>query len=189
MSGLDNILSRLDKECTSQCEAIRAEAEKKAAKRIEEAKEKASSILQQKMSAAQKEADIIISKADSSASANARKALLAAKVALIDGILEKALNKLHCLDEPSYFTVLGKLAEKNSLDSHGTMYLSARDLERMPASFREGLKNISISDEPSHINDGFILKYGDIEVNCSFSAMLSVSKDELKAVAGEILFG
>ncbi len=189
MSGLDNILSRLDKECTSQCEAIREEAEKNAARKIEEAKETAASILQQQMATAHKEAEIIISKAESSAAADERKTLLAVKVELINGILEKALNKLYNLDEPSYFSVLAKLAQKNSLDSHGIMYLSERDLKRMPASFKDELKNITISDEAASIKDGFILKYGDIEVNCSFSAMLGASKDELKAVAGEVLFG
>lgn len=189
MSGLDNILSRLDKECNEQCEAILEEARIKAEKTVADASAQAEADLQLKVSTAEKQAASILSKSASAAQANERRALLYAKVELIDDILNKALIKLHGLDEPSYFTVLEKLAQKNALSGKGTMYLCSRDLERLPSDFLKELSDIEISDSPVDINDGFILKYGDIEVNCTFSAMLDSSRDELKAVAGEILFG
>ncbi|MBR3766832.1 MAG: V-type ATP synthase subunit E [Clostridia bacterium] len=189
MSGLDNILSRLDKECSLACEEIIADAVSAAEKRKNEAEIKAVFFMNEKTEAAKKEAQLLIQKAHSSAAANERRILLSAKVELIEDILSKTLHKLHNLDTPSYFTVLKKLAEKNALEGKGIMYLSERDLNRMPSDFSSSLKEIEISSEPYNISDGFILKYGDIEVNCTFSAMLNSSKEELKAVAGEMLFG
>ncbi len=194
MSGLDNIISRLDKECSQQCEAILKEAEEKAAGILAETREKAEKQASEKKAAAEKQAKLTLEKAYSSASSLERKMILSEKVELIDGILEKALNKLRSLDEPSYFGVLKKLAEKNAREGKGIMYLYAGDLKRLPADFTSELVNIEISETPlpsadDSLCDGFILKYGDIEINCTFPAMLSASKDELKAVAGEILFG
>lgn len=194
MSGLDNIISRLDKECFSECEAIIKEAEEKAAAILSEAQNKTENEAAEKKTAAEKAAELTVEKAHSSAASLERKLILSAKVELIDGILEKALLKLRALDEPSYFGVLKKLAVKNTREGKGIMYLYAGDIKRLPEDFSAQLGNIEISETPlssadDSLCDGFILKYGDIEINCTFPAMLAASKDELKAIAGEMLFG
>ncbi|MBE6715858.1 MAG: hypothetical protein E7573_02955 [Ruminococcaceae bacterium] len=189
MSGLDNILSRLDNECKAVCEDIINSARSEAERIIGEAEKSAEKAFEEKTAAAKKEAELIVQKAVSASQANDRKSVLGAKVELIDDILNKALNKLYNLDEMSYFEVLRKLAVNNSLEGKGTMFLSQRDIERMPSGFADAFSDIEICREPIDIKDGFILKYGDIEVNCTFSAMMSSSKDELKSIASEILFG
>ena len=52
------------------------------------------------------------------------------------------------------------------------------------ASFPE----ITVSDTPGSLSDGFLLKYGDIEINCAFEALMSASRDDLKSIAAENLF-
>lgn len=188
MSGIDNILSRLDSECLKECEEITESAKKTADEKKLNAISEAGEVINEKTAAAKKEAETILSKAYSSAAANERRIILSAKVELIDDILNKTLIKLRNLDTPSYFTVLEKLALKNALKGKGIMYLCEKDIQRMPENFGAAFTDIEISREPYGISDGFILKYGDIEVNCTFAAMLSSNKEELKAVAGEMLF-
>lgn len=188
MSGIDNILSRLDSECLKECEEIIETAKKNAEEKKHNAIIEAGGIINEKTLSAKKEAEIILSKAYSSAASIERRIILTAKVELIEDILNKTLVKLRSLDAPSYFTVLEKLALKNALKGKGVMYLSKKDLDRLPENFGASFTDIEISRVPYGISDGFILKYGDIEVNCTFAAMLSSNKEELKAVAGEMLF-
>lgn len=188
MSGLDNMLSRLESECEKECEAIILEAEKKADAIILDASEKSEKESREKISQAQKEAQLTEEKAKSTVQSNERNGILAAKVSLIEDILNKSLVKLHTLDRNSYFSVLEKLAVKNAADSHGFMYLNERDFAEKPSDFMEKYDNIDVLCSHTLTDDGFILKYGDIEINCTFPAMLHCAKDELKALAAEILF-
>ena len=51
-------------------------------------------------------------------------------------------------------------------------------------------KNAScvISKEPADIEGGLMLIYGDIEINCSFKAIIEAESDTLKAKINDIIF-
>ena len=189
MSGLDKIISRLEQDCEKECSEIETEALSRAHRILTDAeastKEECNRILED----AEKEALLINKKAESSAMLAARRGMLEAKIAVIDETIEAAVKKLRTLDTESYFSVLAHLAKKYALAGAGVMYLSAEDKKRMPEKFRNMIDGITISDDTANIQDGFILKYGDIEINCTFNSMLNAAREDLKATAGEILFG
>lgn len=189
MSGLENIISRLNEDSSAECDKIIADAQVRAQTIRADAEKQAAKNAEKIAAANEKELELLRSKAVSAAALEERRTILSAKVELIEDVLAKALKKLHTLDTPSYFGVLKILASKNALEGKGIMMLNAEDLKRMPADFESGLRDIEVSKKPCNIKDGFILKYGDIEINCTFSAMLNSSKDDMKAIAGEILFG
>lgn len=188
MSGTDRIISRLHEECDAECKKIEALAVAEAERIIAEANEKAKSDAEAIRRNNDDEADRILDKAKSSAAMENRRAVLSAKVGMIDSIIEKALHKLHSLDEPSYFGMLKKLAQDNAEKGQGIMFLSAADLNRLPSDFTSDLADIEISSVPCDIEDGFILKYGDIEINCTLKALVNAHSDELKSYAGSLLF-
>ena len=76
------------------------------------------------------------------------------------------------------------------------MGLSAEDLERLPAGFEEALNeklkaagaSVTLNNTPAKISKGFILAYGDIEINCSFEALFEARREELKELVCGILF-
>ena len=74
---------------------------------------------------------------------------------------------------------------------------SKTDLERLPQNFLDSLEvslkdiknaSLTISEEAAQIDGGFILKYGEIEENCSFEALFIDSKDELQDKINAFLF-
>ena len=76
------------------------------------------------------------------------------------------------------------------LQEIGTMLLSEKDFKRCPSDFASRLgSNISIEGSSAVTDGGFILKYGDVEINCTLGALFTAYADELKAKASEILFG
>lgn len=188
MSGTDKIISRLQEECEEKCREIEAAALAQAEQIISEAGARAENDATAIRKDSDEKADRILDKAKSAAAMESRRALLSAKVEMIDGIIEKALNKLHNLDAPSYFAMLKNLAEKNAEPQKGIMFLSKRDLDRLPPDFAGSLTDIDLSAIPCDIEDGFILKYGDIEINCTLRALVNAHSDELKSYAGSLLF-
>ena len=95
-----------------------------------------------------------------------------------------------------YFEILKSMAEKYLLPREGEICFSKKDLERMPADFREEIKGLAqkkggtleISGEARNIDGGFILVYGGIEENCSIDAMFAEKRDELLDQVRKILF-
>lgn len=190
MSGIEKITARLLEECGAECASIEDAASLSAANTLAAAETQAGRILEEAKEKAGKDAQRIIAGAESAAEVNARRELLKAKVDLIDESLRKAQWYLHSLNTEDYFKVLFSLAARSRQSGVGEMHLNTKDLARMPASFLQQLgAGIRVSDEPYDIEDGFILVYGDIEMNCTFSALFAANREELKAKAAEILFG
>ena len=68
-----------------------------------------------------------------------------------------------------------------------------KDLSRLPAGFAEKISDatngkLKVSSEPKNIDGGFILAYGDIEINCSFDALISEKIDVIKDTLNKIIF-
>ena len=190
MSGLDNILARLQEENEAQCARIAREAEERAAEIAAAAKADGEETVRAMEADAQKEAAQIEARARSAGAMNTRQALLREKIAMIDAVLDEAKNRLRALPAEAYFNTLAAVAVKNRQPGQGTLYLNAADLARMPADFSARLGDgITVSDTPLPIEDGFLLQYGSIEFNCTLRALFDAARDPLRAQAGEILFG
>lgn len=189
MSGLDNIISRLESDCDEQCRRILADGEAQANALLKNAEKESRAECEKIVEDARRQAELTEKKAVSASALAARRKVLEAKLEILDETLESAVHKLRKLDTPSYFAVLSSLVKKYSQKGEGVLFLSESDLARMPEDFPAKLEHVSVSGTPADIPDGFILKYGDIEANCTFDAMLNASRDDLKATAGAILFG
>ena len=188
MSGLDKIIARLESDCADECDQIEIHAQADAVGIIDNAAREGKAEADRILADARSQAELIAKKAESAAAVNDRRMMLEAKVALIDEIVDAAVKKLRSLDIPSYFGVLEKLAEKYRTGASGTLYLSKADLARKPEGFLSAFPEITVADAPGDLSDGFLLKYGDIEINCAFEALMNASRDDLKAIAAENLF-
>lgn len=76
------------------------------------------------------------------------------------------------------------------------LLLNDKDLRRLPADFERRLnealeqgKRLTVSQRAAAIDGGFLLQYQDIEMNCSFSALLDARREELEDLVNRILFG
>lgn len=195
MAGLDKILQEIE-----------AGAAAEAARQIEEAKAKAGEILAQAQTESdaacaqigQEAAKAVAEEERSRASALAlqrRKETLQAKQQLLAETLDKARGALYVLPEKEYFDLLARLAAKNAAPGEGVMLLNEKDLARLPGGFEKQVQaalppgsSIALSKETRPLDGGFVLQYGDIEVNCSFSAIFDAGQDEMADRIRDILF-
>ena len=75
------------------------------------------------------------------------------------------------------------------------MYLSAQDLQRLPQDFEDRINAeiyetgaVQVSRTPKEIDNGFVLVYGDIEINCTLRAVFDERMDALKDLLHPLLF-
>ena len=188
--SLEKITARLYSDTERECAEIIRKATEEAQNIVSRAETEANELKAAEKESTDREAKTILEKARSTADASERRALLAAKSDLIATVLSSAKERLRSLETDKYFDVLLTLANRNKRDDKGIMYLSADDLKRVPSDFAEKLgEKITVSDTPVKTDGGFVLKYGDIEINCTFGALFGAYSDELKAKASEVLFG
>ena len=174
---------------------ITAKAEETAKGIISAAEEKAGETVTIAVKEAEKEADkkaaLTESTGNSAAQLVLRDARLSKKRELIEKALDEVIVGINNYDDKTYFDCLLRLAKKNAMSGKGEMLLSTRDLSRDKGDFVKKLEALSVtlSDTPADINGGFILKYGDIIINCELSAVMREKRDEITDKLNTALFG
>ena len=197
MSGLDEILNIIDAQQKETEKNIMVAADKKVREINEDAKVKAEKAYSDYMQRARVKNEHGFETACSGVDAAFKRQLLEYKVKCIDKAVEKTIEKLRKLPEKEYFELLAKLIIRELRKGEGVVALNSRDLKRLPAEFRSRIEaeaakaggSISISSEPADISDGFILSYGNISENCSFSAIIESERDAVRDTAAKALFG
>jgi len=193
MSGLEKIISQIEYESDERCKSIIEDANKKAQSIIENSKAEAERILKENGEQTAKKLDNMQQSAVSSAELAKSKILLKSKLEIIDETLRKSLDEIKALSDEEYFEIIKALIIGNAKEGNGVLRLGAKDCKRLPkdfiASVNKELKNaqITLGDE-ADIDGGFLLIYGDIDINCSFDAIVSSKRDELRDALNKLLF-
>lgn len=195
MAGLEKIIERIASDSAAKCDGIIFDAQNEAQKIKDAAAQQSSDNQAAIVEAANKEAKAIVDMAESGAELEGKKQLLATRVEVINKAIDVASKKLGNMPDDEYFAALYALAKKYAQSGEGTMLLSKKDLGRLPKDFdkkiNEGLAKgakISVAKDPSNISDGFILVYGDVEINCTFDALIEDARDDIKDELFSIIF-
>lgn len=138
----------------------------------------------------------IAERAASGAALRKRRAVLAEKQRLLSETLEAARQAALALPDGEYFALLLRMAKRYALPKKGEIAFSARDLARLPQDFaaklgaaaKEAGGSLAIRMEPCAIDGGFVLIYGGMEENCSFSALFDANREDFLDAAKAVLF-
>ncbi len=196
MSGLDNIVKKIKSNSQDEIELIKKDAESYRASVLAEAKKETDKEIKQILDQAKRDQDLFEEKVVSNGEFKQRNALLKAKGEVIDEVIARALDELKNQDTDSYFATVLNVLKENVQDKDGKICFSKKDLDRIPSDFeakasdiaKEKGGSLTIDNEPADIADGFILKYGDIEENCTFDAIFEAKRDELRDLVNKNLF-
>lgn len=187
MTGLERIIERITADSEIAVKNIINSAETEADKIISEAEEKATADAAEIIRNAEKKAGIIIERAISSADAERRRSVLLKKQEIISDIISEAKKRLKELPDEEYFSVVEKLIATYKIRGGGEVIFSAADKKRLPEGF--DAKGMTVSEKNGEFDCGFILDYGNIEVNCTFDALFAGKYDELSDIVNGIVFG
>ena len=190
MNGIDTIIQRLNIDAKAETDALLEKARQEAAAvaaryQAQADKEAADLAARNERLAAEREERLI-----SAAQMEARKTVLAAKQAVMEETYAKALEKLR----NRYVEVLTELLLQAAPHGVGEVLFSAQDRETVgqaavdAANGKSGGK-LTLSGETAPIQGGFILKDGNVEVNCAFDTLVRLQKAETAGQVAQRLFG
>ncbi len=190
MTSSEKILAGIAEESKAQAEKITAEAEKQAAEITAAAREEAESEADKIRAEAEKKAELIINSGKSSAELLKRDTALNCRRGLIEKALITVADTVNAYSDKDYFDFLLTLIKKEKLNGKGEVYLSVKDKARDIAAFKSELSalDLTLSDTFADINGGFILKYGDIQINGELSALIHEKRDVLTDELNKALF-
>ncbi len=195
MTGLDRIIEKILAESQKNCDEI-----------IKEASLEVKSIISQARAKAKQESDKIVSDAQktalrkqavskSTAESITRNRYLEIRNAILNDIISAAYLEIEKFSDEDYFAMLKKLCIKNVQTGECEMRLSGYDIGRLPDDFEMSINSeiyekgaVHISTTPADIENGFILSYGDIEINCTLKAVFDENMDNLKDMLSTALF-
>ena len=194
MTGLDKILDQIKKESDAASAAKIADANTKAADIKSRAELEAREECNQIELRGKQQSDDILARASSAAALYKKKTVLAEKQRIIAEVFDKAEERLCNLPDREYFDVIIRIASKNALSQDGQIVLSEKDKKRLPVDFEAALNSalkagkLKVSDDTCETDGGFILSYGGIEENCTFSALIDAERESIADKVQDILF-
>lgn len=190
MTSSEKILASIAGEAKTEAEKITAEAEKQAAEITAAAKAEAETDAGKIRAAAEKKAELIINSGKSSAGLLKRDTALNCRRGLIEKALNFVADTVNAYGDKDYFDFLLTLIKKEKLNGKGEVYLSVKDKARDIAAFKSEFSalDLTLSDTFADINGGFILKYGDIQINGELSALIHEKRDVLTDELNKALF-
>ncbi len=144
MTGLDKILSRIEEEASSIAQQKIKAAQVEAEAVREDARLEAERVKKDILDKAQAECKTYREKMQSRADFQKRNALLEAKQEIISRIIEKAYQDMCSAGDDEYFDCMERLLEQYALPQAGEIYFSARDLKRMPLAFKARIKMTAV---------------------------------------------
>ena len=194
MNGIDKITQRIGADTQAEIDRILADAAVQAEAAADKFRTQAEAedrdlLAKSERAAAEREERLV-----SAAQMEARKTVLAAKQAVMEETYAKALEKLRNLSETRYVEVLTELLLQAAPHGAGEVLFSAQDRETVgqaavdAANGKSGGK-LTLSGETAPIQGGFILKDGNVEVNCAFDTLVRLQKAETAGQVAQRLFG
>ncbi len=188
MNNLEKIISHIEADGINEAQAVIKAANEQAQEIMAEAVEQAKALSSEIIAEAAKKEKQIASSAKNSARQLERQQVLYAKQAAIAKVIECVKEKLYSLSDADFTKAVEKMlktyAHKNE---NGLIAFNEKDKGRISKSVYEPY-GLTLSDTCVDIDGGFVLIYGGIEENCSFSSVIDSQKDELSDKIASLLF-
>lgn len=198
MNGIEKIKARIREDSNTQCEALLREAREKADEITARYEEEAKEYYEKALSKAHSAAATRIARIQSGAHLDVRKLHLAAKQEMLEKAFSEAEQALCSLSAADYTELLTKLALNAVVTGTEELVFSAEDrnlygknvvMAVNKALEKEGRPaRLTLAEESRAFRGGLYVKNGNVETNCTFSALIRFQRERMGREVAEILF-
>ena len=198
MNGAEKIKERILSDAKSLHDKIVDDAKAKAQGIIAGAEKEAFQNITLMTEQAKQEAVLIKERHQASESMKDRKNILKVRQECINEAFDVALKNLSNMPIDKYELFLQAIILDTAKNKSGMIVFNERDRtrlgERFISSINEKLKakgqsaNISMANDELNSLGGFILRYADMEINCTLEVILNMKRPNLESEVAKILF-
>lgn len=195
MSGLDKIIQSVLEAAKQEADGILQEADKKAQEILRTGAQEIEALRQANAQKITKEQEKIRQMGEAADKQNRRQALLQARLEVIDGFISAARKKIQSMPDQAYFDMLCQIFVNQNIRTDGEILFSEADKKRLPKDFLQRLNSaanggtITLATDQADIPDGFVVRCGKIEINCTVDSLLeekdSILRDRLNQYLSE----
>lgn len=195
--ALDDIIRKIKKEAEEKMAEILKTAEEEKKKILKEAREKATEEKKNVLAQGRKEAEEVKNRIITLVRLDSRKAFLSDKRRLLDEVFDVALKEFLSLNEEKKKSLYKKILLQINFDGRNELIISGKE----KGSFKEIIKYINhelkkngkkaemvLSKEERSLNNGFILKSGRKEINCTLRTIFDSQRETYELEVAKILF-
>lgn len=193
MNGIEKITQRIDAVTQSSVDSILSEARGKAADIEAGAKAEIQRLTDDLRTRGDREAAEREERLVSVAQMEARQISLAAKQEMMDRAFDGALAKLCGASDEAYADVCAGLLVKAAPSGKGEVIFAAgrkevgaKAVEKANTLLGGGM--LTLSGETRPIKGGFVLRNGNVEINCSFETLVRLQRSEASGDVAKLLF-
>ncbi len=192
MTGLENIINRIELDAKSRADEIAKKAQAEADVILKNAQALADDILADFEERAKTASADIVERGGAADEIEAKRLCLKNKQALILRAVESAKEEIKNASCEDYFEflsmVLKNAAQKGTC---GKLLLSAEDLSEAAEEFKAVAEESNLTLEQGAVSkrNGFVIVYGSIEINCTIDALFDAKAEEISDCLNELLFG
>ena len=212
--GLKKVTDQIISEAEAEAKAILDDAERQCEAIRDEWDQKTVDMHENLMSRTDREGDQIIARAKSTTAMNRRSILLQKQAEMLDETFIRAEREIRSLPDDQYARLLAGLLvsaikeQTENANRNATLFgeadetseyeviLSPDDKDKYGQDIIDlALSSIGKPDKPVHISDrtaatqgGLILKYGDVETNCTLPVLMKQLREELEPEISRKLF-
>ncbi len=194
MNGIEKITNRITQDAQAEIQARMTQAQEEADRILSDCKKQADQIRAQILETGQKELAAHRARLNSMNKLDERKAVLAAKQAVIDEAFEGAVERLCALPEEKMVSLLSRLIATHAQQGDEEVILAPDQREtygqKVIVQANELLQGGSLTLGPGdpEIQGGCILRRGAVDVNCTFAMLTRQLRSELSGKVAELLF-
>lgn len=199
MAGLEKIEAKIIADAQNKANELIKKAEDEAREIIDAANREAESERAKSMTQASADSQRAYERAVSAAKMEAKKSLLLQKQKIMDECFKSAREKILSMPLSDYEELLIEWIIVAADTGAEKLILSHNDAERISLlrfiarinaklAAQGGKPGITLSEETTDAPAGFLLKRGDIVINCTLDAMLKAERERLETELASVLF-
>lgn len=181
--GLEKITERIIFDAQAEADKIIAEARKNSEEILARAKCDAERLAAEEKKAAAQRLDALCERHSASLADIERSLILSARRAAAEKVISEARAHIENMPNAEYADFIRAVFNAQCPDAQGEILFSERDLDRLGTAFAESLSDGLVLSKKRSPTDGFIVKSGRIEQNCTLDALFRAKKDELFDIA------
>ena len=199
MNGIEKIIAHLEADTQAEIDAHAAETKARCDEILAEAQAQADAVYAERIKVGQKEAALQEERLCSAAEMEAKKSILNFKQNTIGDTFLAAERAIAALPKAEYTAFLARLAAGAAETCEEELIFSERDASAVGKAVTKAanallkeqgkLGGLSLSEETRKISGGVVLRQGNIETNCSLSALIDAQRSALASPVAEMLFG
>jgi len=198
MNGIEKITARIESDAGKEAQSLSLETAERCASMRKAYDTKAQEAYWALVRSGVKDCEARVRQLGVIAAQEAKKSVLSMKQEMVVKSLSRAEELLCRMPEKEYTGLLSRLAAKAAKTGLEELVFNESDKVTVGpkvsraanALMREQGKygKLTVSELSADIKGGVIVKQGDIEINCSIEAMVSMYRDELSTQMASVLF-